>query len=112
MTQIRKMGGSYQTFQFPQSRDQLSTIRRLDSVEADSVAEGKTFRCVRPWVAPGNRTPDAPAPATNHSHRLHDLADGRSLRNAITFRTPDLHSTDLYETFRLQTFDTPGGTSF
>src|SRR4051794_28864553 len=112
MTQIRRMGANCRTFQFLPPHDQRSTIRRPNWLEADCVVEDKTSLCVRPWVAPGNRTPDAPAPATNRSHRLHDLADDRSLRNATGFRNPDLHSTELYGTFRLRTFDTQGATSF
>src|SRR5436305_2518239 len=112
MTQIRRMGANHRTFQFLLPHDQLSTIRRPDWLEADRVVEGKTSLCVRPWAAPGNRIPHAPAPATNRNHRLHGLAGDRSLRNATRFRTPDLHSTDLYGTFRLQTFGIRGATSF
>src|SRR5436190_12386570 len=112
MTQIPITAANYRTFQFLPPRDQLSTIRPLNWPEADCVAGGKTSRCARPWVAPENRTRDAPAPATNRSHRLHDLADDRSLRNATRFRNPDLRSTGLYGTFRLRTFDTRGATSF
>src|SRR2546423_15497587 len=112
MTQIRRMGANYRTFQFLPPYDQLSTFRRPNRPEADCVAEGKTSRCVRPWVAPENRIPDAPAPATNRNHRLRDLGGDRFLRNATRFRTPDLHSTDWYGTFRLRMFDTRGATSF
>src|ERR1051326_867100 len=110
MTQIRRTGANYRTFQFLPLYDQLSTIRRPNRLEADCVAEGKTFRCVRPWVAPGSRTRDAPVPATNRNHRLRDLAGDRFLRNATTFRNPDLRSTDWYETFRLRRFDSRGVT--
>src|SRR6266480_7632754 len=107
-TQIRKMGVNHRTLQFLQPYDQPSTIRRLNSLEAGCAAEGKTSRSVRPWVAPRNRTPDAPAPATNRNHRLRDLVDGRFLRSVTFFRNRGLRSTDSYETFQLQKFDSPG----
>src|SRR6476646_6826637 len=81
-------------------------------MEADCVAECKTSQSVPPWVAPGNLTPDAPAPATNRKHRLRDLVDGTFLRSATTFRNRGLRSTGLYGTFRLQQFDSQGATSF
>src|SRR5918996_499669 len=104
-TQTRRMAANDRTFQFLPPYDQPSTIPRLNSLEASCVAEGKTFRCVRPWVARGNRTPDAPAPATNRSHRLHGLVDGKFLRSATLFRNRGLRSTDSCGTFRLQKFD-------
>src|SRR3989442_238956 len=112
MTQIRRTGANYPTFQFLPPSDQLSTIRRPNRLEADCAAGGSTSQCVRPWVAPGSQTPDALAPATNHNHRLRDLADDRFLRNATTFRNRDLRSTDWYGTCRLRRFCTRGVTSF
>src|SRR5437879_13499977 len=99
MRQIRRTGADHLTLRFPRRCDHLSTIRPLNWLEADCVEEGKTSRCVRPWVAPENQTPDAPVPAMNRSHRLRDLAGDRSLRNATTFRNPDLRSTGSYGTF-------------
>src|SRR5580765_2624072 len=112
MTQIRRTAANHLTLRFPRPCDQPSTIRRLGSLEADCVAEGKTSPSVRPWVAPGNRTPDVPAPATNRSHRLHDLADGKFLRSATPSRNRGLRPTDSYGTFLLQKFDSRGVTSF
>src|SRR6476660_3524066 len=109
---MRRTAANHLTLRFPRPCDQPSTIRRLDSAEADCVAEGKTFQCVRPWVARGNRTQDAPAPATSRSHRLRDLADGKFLRSATTFRNRGLRSTGSYGTYRLQKFDSRGATSF
>ena len=111
-TQIRKMGVNHRTLQFLQPYDQPSTIPRLNSLEAGCAAEGKTSRFVRPWVARGNRTPDASAPATIRSHRLRDLVDGKFLRTATTFRNRGLRSRGSYETFQLQKFDSRGVTSF
>src|SRR4030095_1790847 len=110
-TQIRRTGANHLTLQFPPPHDQPSTIPRLNSLEAGCVAEGKTSQSARPWVAPGNRTPDAHAPATNHSHRLRDLVGDKFLRSATLFRNRGLRSTDSYGTFRLQKFDSLGATS-
>src|SRR6185437_1644565 len=100
------------TLRSPQSHDQPSTILRLDSLEAGYVAEGKTSRSVLPLVARGNRTADAPAPATNRSHRLSDLAGDKFLRSATSFRNPSLRSTGSYEICRLQKFDSQVATLF
>src|SRR5262245_5898518 len=104
-TQIRRTAANHLTLRFPRPCDQPSTTPRLNSLGAGCVAEGKTSPCVRPWVARGNRTRDAPAPATNRSHRLRDLVDGKFLRSATLFQNPDPRSTDSYGTFRLQKFD-------
>src|SRR6516165_11464457 len=112
MIQIQKTGANHLTLRSLQPYDQPSTIRRLDSREAGCAVGGKTSPSVRPWVARGNRTPDAPAPATNRNHRLRDLADGKFLRRATLFRNQDLRSTEWCETFQLQKFDSRGATSF
>src|SRR5438876_11944427 len=98
MTQIRRMGANYRTFQFLPPYDQLSTIRRPNRPEADCVVEGKTSRWAPPRVAKESRTPVAPGPATNRNHRLRELGGERSLRNATTFKHPCLHSISLYRT--------------
>src|SRR5690242_20724627 len=110
--QIRRTAAIHVTLRFPQPCDQRSTILRPNSLEAGCVAERKTCRSVRPWVARGNRTPDAPAAATNRSHRLRDWVDGKFPRTATSFRNRDPRSTDSYGTCRLQKFDSRDATSF
>src|SRR5215472_14144356 len=112
MTRIQRTAANHLTLRFLLPYGQPSTIRRLNSPGAGCVAVGKTSRSVRPWVARGNRTPDAPAPATPHSHRLRDLVDGKFLRSATLFQNPDLRSTDSYGTCRLRKFDSRDATSF
>src|SRR5215471_16156013 len=112
MIQIRRTGANHLTLRSLQPYDQPSTIRRLDLLGEGCAAEDKTFRSVHPLAARGNRTPDAPAPARNRSHRLRDLAGDKFLRSATTSRSRDLRSMEWCETFQLQKFDSRGATSF